>query len=90
MHILILGGGRPQFSAVEACIELNYTFIVFDGNKDYFATKYLAKHQFMRVDISNTEKVLGAINSLSQSIDACITTQTDVAIQTQRLIKSSA
>jgi len=41
----------------------------------------------MRVDISNTEKVLGAINSLSQSIDACITTQTDVAIQTQAVNK---
>jgi len=89
MFIVILGGSRPQFSAVEACHELGYDFIVFDGNKDCFATKYVTKEQFKQINIMDKEQVLNAINHLPFRIDACVSTQTDVAIEAQAYVNKA-
>lgn len=86
MFVLILGGSRPQFSAVQACQELSYDFMVFDGNSNCFATNFINQDQFREVNISNKRDVMDALTKLPRKVDGCVSTQTDVAIETQAFV----
>ncbi len=79
-NILILGGSSPQYSAIQACLDLNYNFVVFDGNNDCLASKLLSNKRFKKVDISCPNDVIKEIRKLPFKIDACVTTQTDIGI----------